>query len=96
MKVLKMNQTPEKTAWEIMDEVEQATIELDQLPTLIQLLIERYKLDQLELTKSEKRDLGEAHKEINDVLTLLQWRLFEMQDKLKAIQTKKDLDSDKR
>ncbi len=71
-------QTQEKTALEVKHEYEMALTELDTLPTILQLLIDRYDLDSTEHTEQQCLELGNAHDEFNKVLTMVQRRLYEM------------------
>lgn len=57
-----------KSAFDVMEEVENAILEIDELPRLLQLLIDNYHLDKKELTKSEMYDLGIAGHTIYSVL----------------------------
>lgn len=83
----------EKTATELFLEVEDATVELEHLPELLQLLIESYKLDKNgDLTKSEIYNLGTSHRIIFATLAIVRDRLWAVNDKLKAIEIQKDLD----
>lgn len=83
-----------KRAFDVMKEVENATLEIDKLPDLLQLIIENYHLDHEELTESEKYDLGIAGNTIFSVLYMVQNSLYDMSEKLNAISIKKDLDQE--
>ena len=83
-----------KSAFDVMDEVENAILELDELPRLLQLLIDNYHLDKREFTESEMYDLGIAGHTIYSVLYMVQNSLYDMSDKLNAISIKKDLDQE--
>lgn len=83
-----------KSAFDVMDEVENAILELDELPRLLQLLIDNYHLDNREFTKNEMYDLGIAGHTIYSVLYIVQRSLCDMSDKLNAISIRKDLDQE--
>lgn len=83
-----------KRAFDVMKEVENATLEIDKLPDLLQLIIENYHLDHEELTESEMYDLGIAGHTIFSVLYMVQNSLYDMSEKLNAISIKKDLDQE--
>lgn len=78
-----------KSGWEIMSEVEDITIHLNELPQVIQLLIENLKLDELKITKEDEYDLIARRGMIYDVLTLVQRTLYEVNDDISAISLKK-------
>ena len=79
---------------EVFTEVENATAGLDELPRLLQLLIDNYNLDSTELTENEMFDLGMASHTIYSVLYIVQSSLYNMSDKLRSISIKKDLDQE--
>lgn len=81
-----------KSAFDVMEEVENATLEIDELPRLLQLLIDNYHLDNREFTESEMYNLGIAGHTLYSVLDIVQNRLYDMSEKLNAISIKKDLD----
>lgn len=78
------NQEPktEKTAFELCGEYEEALIELDTLPDLLEILIRRFNLDHTELTEAERFDLSMGHAEIFSVVSTVQRRLWDMHDKV--------------
>jgi len=78
-----------KSGFEIMSEVEDITIHLNELPQVIQLLIENLKLDELEITKEDEYELIARRVMIYDVLTLVQRTLYEVNDDISAISLKK-------
>lgn len=79
---------------EVFTEVETAVAGLEELPILLQLLIDRYHLDNNELTKTERLDLSMASGTLYSVLYVVQRSLYDMSDKLNAISIKKDLDQE--
>lgn len=79
---------------EVFTEVENATAGLDELPRLLQLLIDNYNLDSAELTENEMFDLSMASHNIYSVLYIVQSSLYNMSDKLRSISIKKDLDQE--
>lgn len=81
-----------KSAFDVMEEVENAILEIDELPRLLQLLIDNYHLGNKEFTENEMYDLGIAGHTIYSVLYIVQRSLYDMSEKLNAISIKKDLD----
>ena len=79
---------------EVFTEVETAVAGLEELPILLQLLIDRYHLDNNERTKTERLDLSMASGTLYSVLYVVQRSLYDMSDKLNAISIKKDLDQE--
>lgn len=79
---MKKEQADNKTSLEI---IEDAMIELDTLPDLIQLFIGSYKLDQGELTQEQKIDLGNSRKELYSLLTVIQRRLWDINKQFESI-----------
>ena len=78
-----------KTGFEIMSEVEDIIIHLEELPDVIQLLIENFKLDEKEITKSDELDLINRRDMIYSVLTLAQRTIWEVCDGISDIKLKK-------
>lgn len=78
-----------KTGFEIMSEVEDIAIHLNELPNVIQLLVENLKLDERELTKEEEYDYIHRRYMVYDVLTLVQRTLWEVIDGIDNIKLKK-------
>lgn len=83
-----------KSAFDVMDEVEDATLGIDELPRLLELLINNYHLYNREFTKDEMSALGMAGHTIYSVLYIVQRSLYDMSNKLNAISIKKDLDQE--
>lgn len=78
-----------KTGFDIMSEVEDAIIHLEELPDVIQLLIENLKLDERNITKDDEYDLINRRGMIYNVLTLVQRTIWETNDSISAITLKK-------
>lgn len=83
-----------KSAFDVMEEVEDATLGIDELPRLLELLIDNYHLYNREFTEGEMSDLGMAGHTIYSVLYIVQRSLYDMRNKLNAISIKKDLDQE--
>lgn len=83
-----------KSAFDVMDEVEDATLGIDELPRLLELLINNYHLYNREFTEGEMYALGMAGHTIYSVLYIVQRSLYDMSNKLNAISIKKDLDQE--
>lgn len=83
-----------KSAFDVMDEVEDATLGIDELPRLLELLINNYHLYNSEFTEAEMSNLGMAGHTIYSVLYIVQRSLYDMSNKLNAISIKKDLDQE--
>ena len=79
---------------EVFSEVETAVAGIEELPVLLQLLIERYHLDSNELTKDERLDLSMASGNLYSVLYIVQRSLYDMNDRLNAISIKEYLDQE--
>ena len=79
---------------EVFADVENAVVGLEELPRLLQLIIDNYHLDNREFTKNEMYDLGIAGHTIYSVLYIVQRSLYDMSDKLNAISIRKDLDQE--
>ena len=76
----------EKTAFEICEEYEEALIELESMPEMLEVLIRRFNLDNTELTAAERFDLGNGHRELYSVLGTMQRLLWKMYDKVTSIE----------
>lgn len=75
----------ERRALDVYGDVEDATIKLEFLPSIIQNFIDAYKLDRLELTEGERYDLAHADRALHSLLSLVQCELREVNDAIKAI-----------
>lgn len=84
--------TTEKTALQIINEVDDNLIELRRLPSIINLMMESFGFDSLELTESNKLDIVNRHEMISDVLFLTLSTIYDTIEKLEKISTKKDSD----
>ena len=65
-----------KGAYQMYCEIEDLRTNLELMPSVIQLLVEKYNLDQENLTEEEKIDLSRANHDIYDVLALVQNTIF--------------------
>ena len=65
-----------KGAYQMYCEIEDLRTNLELMPSVIQLLVEKYNLDQENLTNEEKFDLSRANHDIYDVLALVQNTIF--------------------
>lgn len=65
-----------KGAYQMYCEIEDLRTNLELMPSVIQLLVEKYNLDQENLTDEEKLDLSRANHDIYDVLALVQNTIF--------------------
>ena len=65
-----------KGAYQMYCEIEDLRTNLELMPSVIQLLVEKYHLDQANLTDEEKFDLSRANHDIYDVLALVQNTIF--------------------
>lgn len=75
----------EHIAFLVSNEYDELSTILEPLPDLIQLLIDNYHLDSLELTRGQAIDLGNAHKILFSTLKVVQDALWNYQDKASAI-----------
>lgn len=80
-----MNESKDKSGFEVEEEFRQALIDLEALPDVLQMVIRSYKLDSIDYTQADCINLGNAHKEIYSVLSLVQRQLWDISDKVKAI-----------
>ena len=84
--------TTEKTALQIINEVDDNLLELRRLPTIINLMMENFGFDSLELTENNKFDIINRHEMITDVLNLTLSTIYDTIEKIEKISTKKDSD----
>jgi len=84
--------TTEKTALQIINEVDDNLIELRRLPSIINLMMENFGFDSLELTEDNKFDIINRHEMISDVLFLTLSTIYDTIEKLEKISAKKDSD----
>ena len=84
--------TTEKTALQIINEVDDNLIELRRLPTIINLMMENFGFDSLELTENNKFDIINRHEMITDVLNLTLSTIYDTIEKIEKISAKKDSD----
>lgn len=74
-----------RTALDVAEKFIDATGDIERLSNLIQLLVENYNLDMLSLTENQQQDLVNGHRIIGSTLSLIQNRLWDMQEKIEAI-----------
>lgn len=84
--------TTEKTALQIINEVDDDLIELRRLPSIINHMMESFGFDSLELTESNKLDIINRHEMISDVLDLTLSTIYDTLEKIEKLSTKKDSD----
>ena len=75
----------QRSAFDVYTDVEEATIKLEFLPSIIQNFIDAYKIDSLELTEGERYDLAHADRTLYSLLSLVQRELYEVNDAINAI-----------
>lgn len=75
----------ERRAFDVYSDVEDATVKLNFLPSIIQNFIDAYKIDHLELTEGERYDLAHADRALYSLLRLVQCELYEVNDAINAI-----------
>ena len=82
--------TTEKTAFEVINEAQDAISALSSVPSTILLMMESFGLDSLELTESNKFDIINRHEMITDTLNLALHEIWEALDKIENLSIKKD------
>lgn len=83
--------TETKKAIEVFTEVEEATAGLEDLPRVIELIFETYKLNREEITSEDALNMILGRGTIYATLSTVQMRLCDIIDKLQRIDIKKDL-----
>ena len=83
-----------RSAIEVFSDVEDAIAGLEEVPGVLQLLVEAYDLDDRDFTEKQVLDLGTHHKEVYAAISIVQRTLWDMSDKLQKISIKKDLDQE--
>lgn len=78
-----------KSVHELMSEVEDISIKINELPDVIQLLIEGYKLDERDWTENEEYDFIVNRGKVYNVLTLVQRILWEVNDEFSNLNIRK-------
>lgn len=78
-----------KSGIEVMCEVEEIIIKINELPDVIQLLIENLKLDEKDWTENEVYDLINRRDMIYNVLTLVQRNIWEVNEGIENICVRK-------
>ena len=86
----------EKTAFEVLDEAANITIDLEGLADMLGILIERYNLASEELTEYQQFFLVTSHRPLYNILQLIQSRLYKMNEQIDSISLKKDLDPEEK
>ena len=86
----------EKTAFEVLDEAANITIDLEGLADMLGILIERYNLASEELTEYQQFFLVTSHRPLYTILQLIQSRLYKMNEQIDSISLKKDLDPEEK
>ena len=77
-------ETKAKALWDYMNDVDEALIDVEMLPDIVQVFIENYKLDSLERTDGERYDLGNAGGKIYSLLTLVERTIWTAIEKKEA------------
>ena len=75
----------QRKASEVLSDVSEATISLSCLPRVIHSTIDNLKLGEADLTEEDIQNIGRQHKTIYDLLTLVQFTIYETERKLEAI-----------
>jgi len=86
------NKVELKSVFELMGEVEDISIKINELPDVIQLLIENNKLDEKDWTQDDEYDFIIQRGKIYNVLTLVQRILWEVNDEFNALTIRKAQD----
>lgn len=84
--------TTEKTALEVIIDAQDSLVRLRGIPTILDLMMENFGLDRLELTDNNKRDLIMRHGMITDVLNLTISTIYETIKAIEGLSAKKDSD----
>lgn len=82
--------TTEKTAFEVVEEAQDAISALRFVPSTILLMMENFGLDSLELTEANICDITHRHEMITDTLHLALNEIWEALDKIENLSIKKD------
>lgn len=77
-------ETKAKALWDYMNDVDEALIDVEMLPDIVQVFIENYKLDSLERTGGERYDLGNAGGKLYSLLTLVERTIWTAIEKKEA------------
>ena len=80
----------ERTAFEVYTDVENATFELSALPSVLNLIIENYHLDNEELSPDEMDDFRRGWKTIYNALFMVRNSIADVVDKLHDIKLVND------
>ncbi len=80
----------ERTAFEVYTDVENATFELSALPSVLNLIIENYHLDNEELSLDEMDDFRRGWKTIYNALFMVRNSIADVVDKLHDIKLVND------
>ena len=79
------NEEVRTAKWELFDQVETATADLELIPTVIQTVIDAFSLDNVKLTADEKLSIMMGYKKIFSVLRLTQISIWDTLEKLDEI-----------
>lgn len=77
-------ETKAKALWDYVNDVDEALIDVEMLPDIVQVFIENYKLDSLERTDGERYDLGNAGGKLYSLLTLVERTIWTAIEKKEA------------
>lgn len=86
----------EKTAFEVLNEAVDITIDLEGMADMLGMLIEHYNLASEELTEYQQLFLTTSHRPLYNMLQLIQSRLYKMNEQIDSISLKKDLDPEEK
>ena len=77
-------ETSKKIFFDYMHDVDEALIDVEMLPDIVQVFIENYKLDNLERTDGERCDLGDVGGKLYSLLTLVERTIWTAIEKKEA------------
>ena len=85
-----MNNTVEtsKTIFRVFDDITEAEINLSLIPTMLQNVVENFKLDERDLTELEVWDIGRRRSMINDTITLTCRTIWELEERIEELYEK--------
>lgn len=85
------NKKKEKTALEVVNDYDSALYGIENLPEIINLLIDRFNLDATEYTDKQALELSLNHKAVYSVLRVIQDSLFVMIKRIDKIDRFKEV-----
>ena len=85
------NKKKEKTALEVVNDYDKALCGIENLPEIINLLIDRFDLDATEYTDKQALELSLNHKAVYSVLRVIQDSLFVMIERINKIDRFKEV-----